>query len=370
MCILIIIFLIFSKFFINNTKILNNTYIVILIFFILYNYFFKKCYIKNIYLNFFILIIVFINIFDIYFNNLVNFPFNIIIFVVSFIFLCQFIFINNLQKNKFVFIIFFVFYFVISYISYKLYSLKSNFPIIKNNTQNRNNKLKIAICISGRIDESTLENCYNSWYENIIKYYDCDIFMNVNKTNEYITNIIRPKRIELFDHKINKNNKLDPNSNLMFYRIYECNKYSIEYENKYNIKYDLIIKIRPDLLIHEPLYLENFNNNYIYSPICKDYDIRNIYYLGISDQLFISNRIIMNKICNIYNELEDTIYSNIDCQIPEITFLYYLRRKNIPIKLFYYKINISYYDKLDFYTLLKKIKKLKLIFKKDCYLNI
>jgi hypothetical protein len=252
-----------------------------------------------------------------------------------------------------------------------------NIKLIKNLNYIENNKLRIALCISGKIDDN-IEELYISWKEKLLNYYKVDIFMNINETNDFIENVIKPKKCVVFNKNIEFDNFLDKYSNLMFYRIYECNKYSIDYENKYNFKYDIIIRIRTDIILYDNLYLSNFKDDFIYFPIIKDkIDIyKNGFGLGITDQFFLGNRNNMNKLCDIYLYLKSN-YLNIDCKLPEITLYYYLNKKNINIAFFYYNWVISYYIYSKNVSLkniiLNKYKifnKIFLIKGSECYINL
>jgi hypothetical protein len=237
------------------------------------------------------------------------------------------------------------------------------------NISNFNNKLKVALCVSGRIDDD-MEKIYISWKKYLLDYYNVDIFMNINETNNYINDIIKPVKCVVFNKKLNNDNLLNSNANIMYYRIYECNKYSIEYENKHNFKYDIIIRLRSDIILKDNLFLSNFIDDYVYFPIYKDkIDITNSFGFGLCDQMFISKRESMNKICNIYFDLNKDYLKYITCNIPEFFLYYYSINNKIKFTFFYYKFIINLYDKKNIVSTLKLFKKIVFFFNKNCYIN-
>ena len=154
----------------------------------------------------------------------------------------------------------------------------------------------------------------------------------------------------------------------MFYRIYNCNKYTQDYEKEFNFTYDLIIRLRIDINLYKRLYLENFLDNYIYFPVRSiSGDSSNIYHLGITDQFFIGNRKNMNKICDFYLNIINDDINNIECKIPEVHLLNYLKNNNIQYKIFIYSWSINFYDNYKNYY--KFIVKIKDIFRTGCYVN-
>ena len=92
--------------------------------------------------------------------------------------------------------------------------------------------------------------------------------------------------------------------------------------------------------------------------------------MGVTDQFYISNRYLMNKICDIYLILENEKYKDIDCKIPEIILLYYLRQQNLEYKYFKYNWMINYYYENSFDSQLKTFSKIKYIFNNGCYITL
>jgi hypothetical protein len=353
----------------KNNILYTNIYIVILILLIIQNF----NYYNDINYIFKLIYFIFLLINSVYFylSNLENLiESNIIYTLITILFLINTI---NLNINIHIKIIIITILIVLYYYNTDL--LISVNKIINKNTSIKLLELKpknirVALCISGKIDHKNIKEIYESWQKNLINYYNVDIFMNIDEDNRYINEIIKPKRCVLFN-KLIKNKNLDINSYTMFYRIYECNKYSIEYEKKYDFEYDIIIRLRCDIILFERLYLENFKKNISYFPTRKNKaEISNIYNLGITDQLFIADRKTMNKICNIYLNLNDNYLQKINCKIPEITLLYYLNKKNIKYVYFYYSWIINYYNANNTSLKLKFLKKILFIFNNSCFINI
>ena len=345
----------------KNTNIHKYIYIILLLLLIINNCIYNNI---NIYILILYYIFILINVLYFYLSNLDN-----IFYEITIITLISFLFLTKLYTNKIIIIIIiFLYYFIIN-ISLKFNKIISNNNCIKL-LEYKPSNIKVALCVSGKIDHQNMKNIYESWQKNLLNYYNVDIFMNIDEDNDYIKNIIKPKKCILFN-KLLKLDNLDINSNIMFYRIYECNKYSVQYELDNNIKYDIIIRIRCDILLFDRLYLENFKPDIVYFPSrIRKAEISNIYNLGITDQLFISDRESMNKTCNIYLDLNNKILKSINCKIPEVTLLYYLLYKKIKYSYFYYSWIINYYkgkySSLDF----KFIKKILFIFNNNCFINL
>lgn len=366
-CYFFYIFLSIYIFIIKNNK-YDILYLILLFFLFIIKYN-KICVIDNIFLYIFIWIFIIINLVSIYINNFSNIKICIMVLAITYSYF-------NLSISKYknsifkisVNILILIIYFLILNITIKLNNTSNKIQYIKY-IKTAPQKIKVALCISGRIEED-IEKIYKSWKDNLLDFYDVDIFMNIDKNNDFITNVIKPKKIVLFNNNINKKNHLLDNSNLMFYRIYECNKYSIEYEKKNNFTYDIIIRIRSDILLFDRLYLENFNEDILYFPSRTPFEFANIYNLGVTDQFFISNRNLMNKTCEIYLVLENEKYKNIDCKIPEILLLYYLRQNDLGYKYFKYNWMINYYYENSLDSQLKTFGKIKYILNSGCYITL
>lgn len=320
--------------------------------------------ILNLIFNVFLLL----NVFIVFVNNLNNTKFNLVVLTVYLIYILKTI--SEFKNNTIIFllnIIALIAYFFSVNISLKFKNYISKLNIIQINKFLPKKNLRVALCVSGRFDKN-IKKIYNSWKDNLLKYYNVDIFMNTNEENNFIKNVIKPKKIIIYNDQITKNNNLHKYANLMFYRIYETNKYKTEYENKYKFKYDLVIRLRSDILLNERLYLENFNDNKIYFPfkenICES---GNIYSLGITDQFFIGKSKIMNNVCGFYLNLEK--YNYIKCKISEVSLLYYLKNNSIIYSQFKYDWIINYYNN-NLINNLKFYKRSLWIFSQSCFINL
>lgn len=210
-----------------------------------------------------------------------------------------------------------------------------------------NNNIKIAICISGKIDN--LQYCYNSWKKHFLdKYPNIDIFMNVNESEcsqddkLFIQNTIQPKDVVYEDPTIT--DKLFYNNfTKMFYRIYQCNQLKINYSNKNNIKYDYVIRMRPDLVFFQDLIIDNFNLDKLYIPtIYYDLiDIVNVFGLGITDQFFISNDNIANIVASFFTNIQK--YKDSKCILAELVLVKYIKDNNIASVKFNYLFFLHQY---------------------------
>ena len=295
---------------------------------------------------------------------------NILLFIIFYIFIIFIInrFLSNILFSYLLLFLITLIYFILVNLYIKIHNLSKNVILVETKPTKHNNTLKVALCISGKIDNN-IKNIYNTWKKNILDHYNVDIFMNTDKNNDFIKNVIKPKKVVIFNEDIHLKNNLNINSNIMFYRIYHCNRYRIEYEKKNNIKYDLIIRIRSDIFLYDRLYLENFNKNIAYFPLKTldlFYNMANELNFGITDQFFISDRNLMNKICDIYLMLENSKYSKIECGFPEIHLLYYIKNNNIKYNFFKYKWHINYHLEDTFYSNMKMFMKIKDI-KLDCF---
>jgi hypothetical protein len=232
-----------------------------------------------------------------------------------------------MKKNVFIFLIFFVIFTLLYF----------NYCNAKNITEiNIKNKLnlKIALCISGRIDN--IKYCYNTWHNNFLKYYNVDIFMHINDCSyddkQFIESIIKPKKITYEDPNLNKENWY-LNMNIMLYRLYYCNNLKNQYAINNNINYDVVIRMRPDITMYENLnltsLLPDLFNDILYIPIYRYdlSDIINLFGLGLTDQFFISNNKISNIIANFYINKEK--YKSINCELPEMLMNKYINDNNI-----------------------------------------
>lgn len=86
----------------------------------------------------------------------------------------------------------------------------------------------------------------------------------------------------------------------MYSKIYKCNKLKSDYEKKHNFKYDLVFRGRLDYIFLDSLKFKEFNNKTLY--LVKDRFASHTE-LETNDKFFGAPSELMDKVCNIYNEL-------------------------------------------------------------------
>ena len=190
---------------------------------------------------------------------------------------------------------------------------------------------RVALCISGAIRNKEIF-CSNI-IEKILKPYNPDIFICVYDGNnpsesKYLYDTLKPVTMMIHNKKPQKIKNKDflENSVSMFEKIYLCNELKKQHENKYNFKYDVVIRIRPDLLINSDFKIDFENiNDCFYSPNRSLYNV-----LGyVTDQVFYGSSDTIDKVVNLYKDLEN---QSDKCIIPEIVLKSYLKQNNIEIK--------------------------------------
>ena len=214
--------------------------------------------------------------------------------------------------------------------------------------------MKVAVCMSGLA--RTFKKCYQSYLDNILSRFDCDVFVHVSKdANSNDMDVMKcAKKVVL-----EQNPKLDE-KDLAKYK-YKCKKYSmqgilqqlwkikmchelvLDYQKEKNIKYDWIIRCRPDLNILRPLDdLEKLDNKYFYVPAYltfidrwkgmyeKDF-IFDYCTCCVSDQFGISGPDVMNIYARRYDDLQKNCYSSGESH-PESSLQFQLRANNVKIK--------------------------------------
>lgn len=180
-----------------------------------------------------------------------------------------------------------------------------------------NNKIKVAIYYSGRVQH---EN-YEKNKEQILKYnekYDVvhfcslnergnseefiDIFRNdfgIKDDQYYIENTILPVYIQKLNISVDGNLA---NMYSMFYHNYKCIELIKAYEDKHKIKFDVIVKFRADIKSNYFLDLESpLLENTVYIPNKFDWG-------GINDQVGYGNRESMIKYSECFLKFVDVGY--------------------------------------------------------------
>jgi hypothetical protein len=145
--------------------------------------------------------------------------------------------------------------------------------------------MKVAICMSGLT--RTFKKCYQSYLDNIINLYDCDVFSVVNSdSNSKDIDLIKPTRKIIVEnepihdekdyiiYKAKRTNRYSIQGWLsQFWKIKICHQLMLDYQKEKSIKYDWVIRCRPDLQIIRKINDLNL--------LCKDYIYIPIYPVGV-----------------------------------------------------------------------------------------
>lgn len=159
--------------------------------------------------------------------------------------------------------------------------------------------MKVAVCLSGHLRKFT--ETYPSLFNNLIKKYDCDIFIstwdkmgytcqykqdiNLNETAPYLSNIqqlYKPKKIiiesisfiedlkkqgnEYAPHLINCPKHVGHMAS-MFYKIYAANELRKQFEMETGTTYDVVVRCRPDLIFNSAINIsEKIQDGHILIP--------------------------------------------------------------------------------------------------------
>ena len=214
---------------------------------------------------------------------------------------------------------------------------------------------KVALCFSGMFRNfetcipSTMLNFINIWKEQNYKvdiflymYYiddidniKCKFKMKKYKINKQkILNILKPVKYEINEYNsdvqeeeciindinflnIEWNNQIEKdyaiNAIGMYRKIYMCNQLKKEYENEKKFKYDMVWRGRLDFFFHDklefPFHLHPFVNKIF---LLKD-RFNSSSRMKTNDKFFGGSSEVMDKICNIYNEIPN-FYSKIEIE--------------------------------------------------------
>ena len=140
--------------------------------------------------------------------------------------------------------------------------------------------MKVAICMSG-ITRS-FDKCCQSYIDNIISQYDCDVFTFVtNDSNVKSLDLMKHTKKILVDnepkhdekdyalHKARRTKKYSIQGWLsQFWKINMCHQAMLDYQKENNIKYDWVIRCRPDLYMFRKIDdLSKLDKNIMYIPV-------------------------------------------------------------------------------------------------------
>ena len=220
--------------------------------------------------------------------------------------------------------------------------------------------MKVAICMSGLV--RTFKSCYQSYLDNIINLYDCDLFafvsndaniadMDLIKWNEKV--VIDPDPVldekDYFQIKDRRTKFYSIQGWLQqLWKIQKCHDLMLNYQINHNIRYDLVIRCRPDLLITRKIDdLTTLDTRFIYTPIWppnfdkivpKCYEDDYVYdYIGncsnLPDQIAIGNVPLMSIYAQRYENLYNIVHSGPSWSLcAERSLTKHLQYYNVPVK--------------------------------------
>jgi hypothetical protein len=228
--------------------------------------------------------------------------------------------------------------------------------------------MKVALVLTGHI--RTFEQNFNLFRDNILEQYDTDVFINTWDTYGYWddqssfkeTDKIDTRKIEnLFFNKIFKNicNNLnsfqlenyDDKKDLfleeakkyektkiwygrpenvisMWYKRYESLDL-VNFYNKCENTYDKVILTRPDIKLNSIPYFSDKMQ------ICNSYTTTE----GYADIFFSGSLEQINKMCDIYNHLEETINDKVMFCGHELV-KWWINKNKIPFEIVNYNIEL------------------------------
>jgi hypothetical protein len=215
--------------------------------------------------------------------------------------------------------------------------------------------MKIALCLSGLA--RTFKKCYQSYIDNIINLYDCDVFVFVSKdANSSDMDLIKPTKKVILE----KNPSLDEKNYVkyiskkytiqgflqQFWKIEQCHNLMLEYGKQNNIKYDWVIRSRPDIRMKRPIDdLKSLDNSYLYIPVHhpkqtffdqeshyrKDYVFNYNEWPSMNDRFAIGSEKLMGIYAARYAKL-DEYYKWRPLMNSEFSLNGHLRLNNVKIK--------------------------------------
>jgi hypothetical protein len=231
--------------------------------------------------------------------------------------------------------------------------------------------MKMAICLSGHV--RTFELTYIGLIENVLKKYDCDVFIstwdnigNIRYGTHYkngfdesdkkinidkIKEIYKPKSI-LVENSLEygKNDtrksfddiKTRNGTNVkfvipMFYKIWNCNQLKKKFEEDNNIKYDLTLRCRFDV------YIKNINTE---MAINKTQFVPG--HCGLNDMIFLGNEGYMNDVSDLYTILSPEIPFS-EFENAENLLYEHIKNNKIPFNISYDCLDYLRYDLVGIY---------------------
>lgn len=169
--------------------------------------------------------------------------------------------------------------------------------------------MKLAVCISGI--PKNREVCAESIRENLIKRFDCDVFLaswESDTSNELEKNfLVTSSAIETFTeehkaifnswnfpHRMLEQHKTPQNALAMWYQIAKSNSLRKEHERKTGVKYDACLRIRPDIKLNSiPVFPETIKQNELHIPPPNFW-----MYFGVNDAFFLCHPLTYDRIAS------------------------------------------------------------------------
>ena len=219
--------------------------------------------------------------------------------------------------------------------------------------------MKVAYCFSGHL--RTFDKTYEKISKNILKILPGDIFIHTwdtlgnnstktwwsgdekygqkieNKIIDEVNRLYDPAKISIEEQsKLLKHDYTEYNSSRksefqntfsMWHSIYSSNKLRLDYEKQNHIKYDVVFRMRFDML---PLSIIDLNQIKDFSSLYVGKNDNCYSVNAISDIFAYSSPEIMNKYCELYNNLEEFyLIPNLGS---EIGFTKYIKHCKINVK--------------------------------------
>lgn len=222
--------------------------------------------------------------------------------------------------------------------------------------------MKVGIIVSGHV--RTLLDNIDSWKDNLLSFYDCDIFFSLWDTlgagghkleytpsedfltcdySDKLREIFFKSEIEFENYQLTSNVFSQAKQKYYSGHPYVNNIYSMWYKVYKSFRmvstdqYDIILRIRPDHYFTEPLILKKPLDNTVFCDVSYAWDD-----CTLSDQFFYGNYDVMKKVCNFYKEFDSVYYKGMTPDSPEYTFFKYLEYLNIDIdRNSYFNIKIN-----------------------------
>ena len=232
--------------------------------------------------------------------------------------------------------------------------------------------MKIAVQIFGHL--RTYKQCYISLFENLLNYYDCDVFIHTWETMDHntktwhtyraretgesaeklrreISQTYHPKAIEIEKQIVKDEGVIVANNKeislfgmkCMMHSMVRANKLREEYERKNNVQYDYVLCIRPDIQLLNPINFAKLADAddgdcfYTAGFYKQKKRLSDFKYIGASDVLFFAKPDVISNILSDTDSIIEQIKNPDTTQYgPEYSIIYAIEQMKIkPILLNY-----------------------------------